>query len=78
MGTTRKPEFSWTELDRTKTSPGSGHVFENICGSGQVGDKDFDLVWFRVFFTGVSFIFSKNFENKVELNENHASYSQPE
>ena len=77
-GATRQPEFPWTELDRTETSPGSGHVFENIFGSGQVGDKDFGPVRVGVFFTGVSYIFSENFKNKLELNGNHASNSQPQ
>ena len=57
--------FPQTGLDWTETSPGLGHVFENIFGSGRVGDKDFGPVRVGVFFTGVSYIFSENFENKV-------------
>ena len=58
-GATRKPESPRTKLDRTETSSGSGHIFENI--SGRVGDKDFRPVRVRLFFTGVSYIFSDNF-----------------
>ena len=71
-----KIEFPRTGLDRTKTSSGSGHIFENIFGLGR--NRDFGPVRVKVFFTGVSYIFSENFENKVELNGNHASHSQPE
>ena len=73
----RKPEFPRTGLDQTETSPGLGHVFANIFRSDRVGDKDFGPVRVRVFFTGVSHIFSKNFKNEVELNGNHTSHSQP-
>ena len=38
-GETRKPEFPRTGLDRTELSPGSGHVYENIFGSGRAGIK---------------------------------------
>ena len=64
-----------TGPDRTETIPGSGHVFENIFGSGI---KIFGSARVRVFFTGVSYIFSENLENNMQLNENHASYSQLE
>ena len=77
-GATRKPEFPRTGLDRTETSLGSEHVSENIFGSGRVRGKDFGPVQVGVFFTRVSYIFSKNFKNKVELNGYHASHSQPE
>ena len=69
-GATRKPEFPQTRLDWTESSPGSGHVFENIFGSGQVRDKDFGPVQVGVFLTGVSYIFSENLKNKVELKGN--------
>ena len=36
---------------------------------GRVRDKDFSLGRVEVFFTGESYIFSENFENKVELME---------
>ena len=49
-GATQKPEFPRTGLDRTETSPGSEHVFENIFGEGRVGDKDFGSVRVGVFF----------------------------
>ena len=60
--------------DRTETNPGWGHVFENIFGSG----------WgygFRsgqgqgIFYRSIIYFFN-NFENKVELNGNHALHSQ--
>ena len=75
---TRKPEFPRTGLNQTEASPGSRHVFENIFGSGRVGDQDFGPVQVGVFFTAVSNTFSENFENKVESNGNHALHSQPE
>ena len=41
--------------DRTETSPGSGHVCENILGLGRTGDKDCCPVQVGVFFTRVYF-----------------------
>ena len=75
---TQKRKFTWTGLDWTETSSGSGHVFENIFWLGRVGNKDFGPVRVGVYFTGVSYFFSENFENEVELNGNHASHYQPE
>ena len=63
-GATRNPEFPLTGLDLTKTDPGLGHVFKNIFGLGR--DKDFGPVRVGVFFTGVLYIFSENFRDKVE------------
>ena len=60
-GATRKPKFPRTGRDRTETSPGSGHVLENIFWLGQIGDKDFGPVRVRVFFTGVWSIFPASF-----------------
>ena len=51
-GATRNPEYPRTRPDRTETTPGSGHVFKNIFGSGRVGDKDFGPVRAGIFFTG--------------------------
>ena len=67
-GVTRNPEFPQTGLDLTETGPGLGHVFKNIFGSGQVGDKDFCPVQVRVF-SIAAFHISKNFGDKVELTE---------
>ena len=69
---------TWVSPDRTETSPGSGHIFENIFGLGRVGDKDFGPVRVGVFFYQSIIFFPRISKKKVELNENHASHFQPE
>ena len=59
-GATRKPEFPGTGQDQIETSPGSGHVFENIFGSGLDEDKDLGLVRVGVnFYRSIIYFFQE-------------------
>ena len=56
-GQPENPSFPGSDWTGSKPVRDRDTFFENIFGSGRVGDKDFGSVRVRVFFIGVSYIF---------------------
>ena len=67
-----------TELDRTETSPGSGHIFEIFLGQVGSGIKSSVRSGSGHFLPECHIFFQRISKDKVELNGNHTLHSQPE